>query len=292
MICQHHRLLTELCAKRSEAIMELQHLPLAAPCMILGPWACVASYALHRASACKARGQLPDKLPLCWQGSRGGHGPNAFAACVGRPRLPGTAPPSARAGDAVPGLSSGGSGGLAGSAAAHTSPAVVAAAETATFVAAAATPLVAPPQPSPEASNRVADCPTIGPEIRAAARTPPGSPIAAGTLAAAAAALHHGSSAELPAELAPAACGAGEDASYKYALPRALWPPAPVLVPGQEPPLAVEAGAVAPDGAAAAPDGECQHAEASADVAVAAAAAIASSGKVTPQVGSPDHWQR
>ena len=172
-----------------------------------------------------------------------------------------------------------------GAAAAHTSPAVAHALALATAnPATAATPLVAPLQPAPAAAPGVVDCPTIGPEIRAAARTPPGSPVGAGTLAAAAAAaLHHGESAELPAELALADGGEGEDVSDKYVLPRALWPPAPVAV-GQPDLTAPAAAARAPteDGVTAAHGGDGEAAGLLETAVAAAGAAVCD--KVTPQV--------
>jgi hypothetical protein len=177
-----------------------------------------------------------------------------------------------------------------GSAAAHTSPAGAhAPAAAVANPASAATPLLAPPQPSPAgAPGSAVDCPTIGPEIRAAARTPPGSPIGAGTLAAAAAAaLHHVETADLPAEMAPADGDEGEDAGYKYGLPRAVWPPAPMAVSLQDPPAPVAAACTpTEDGAAAAHGGDATGLSATA----AAVASAGGCGKVTPQVRMRRMW--
>ena len=224
------------------------------------------------------------------QGSRGS-GPNAFAACAGRPLVPGRGPSGARAADAgSPGQPSCGAGGggsgfvIGGStSAAFTSSVVVHSAPAAASVfAPAATPLVAPSTGFGAASSPGL-CPTIGPEIRAAARAPQSTAVTE-TLAAAAAALHsEGDIDHMPLPHVPEKAAA---ADLRYALPRALWPPAPVVVAARQeappPPAAVESQQQPPRQSA---EDEATAGEVAVEVAVVG---VAGSGKVTPQVGRPN----
>ena len=222
-----------------------------------------------------------------------GSGPNAFAALVGGPRVPppGSAPRSARVavvGSLGPNTSGGlGSNGLpfsspAAAAAGLTSPAVAhsappAVATVSAAPAAASTPLVAPPSAAPRGGLAVAPspdaCATIGPEIRAAAAN---DLAVTGTLAAAAAALH--CEGEVPHVMLPPseAAQAGDAGSLAYALPRALWPPAPVAVAAAQqealPPVAAEAPTQPAEDEAAQVGG------------VVGVAAVVGFVKVTPQV--------
>ena len=227
-----------------------------------------------------------------------GTGPNAFAACAGRPGVPAfdSAPSSARA--AAPStlghLNSGGSGSAGGggggfavgsptaaTAAGLLSPAVAHSAPAVPTVC-AATPLVAPSAASGVATAPSPDgCATIGPEIRAAAA----DPAVTGTLAAAAAALH--CEGEVPHVMLPSseAAEAGAAASLAYALPRALWPPAPVAVAAQRELL--PAAAATAEQQLRPPC--CAEDEAPQAGGVAGVAAVAALGKVTPQVDRPSH---
>ena len=218
-----------------------------------------------------------------------GPGPNAFAALVGGPRVPapGSSPANACvAASDILGHQSGGGPGSSGGGFAAASPAAAVAAGLASpavvnldggvvtvSAGPAATPLVAPSAasrgvaaaPSPEA------CATIGPEIRAAAA----DPAVTGTLAAAAAALH--CEGEVP-HVMLSSCEAaepGDPANLAYALPRALWPPAPVAVAAQQEP---------PSSAAAEQQPQSGEVEVGVQAGVMGAAAAVGSGKVTPQV--------
>jgi len=215
-----------------------------------------------------------------------GSGPNAFAALVGHPQVPppSPAPPSARVatlgslahqssgiGNALSSPAAAAAG-LASPPTAHSAPAVAT-----VPVAPASTPLVAlsaasrggAAAPSPEA------CATIGPEIRAAAAA---DPAVTGTLAAAAAALH--CEGEVPHVMLPPSCDpaeAGDAASLAYALPRALWPPAPVAVAAtQQEPLSAAAAEQQP---------QASEEEAAVQAGVVmGVAALVGSEKVTLQV--------
>ncbi len=221
-----------------------------------------------------------------------GSGPNAFAALVGLPSLPapGPAPSSVAAlgslghqSSGIPGSSGGGwalgspaaatAAGLTSLAVAHSAPAVVT-----VSAAPAATPLICAPSaasrgataPSPEA------CATIGPEIRAAAAA---DPAVTGTLAAAAAAALH-CEGDVPHVMLPPleSAEASDAADLAYALPRALWPPAPVAVAAQQgPPSAAEA-----EQQPRPPQSD--EAEAVQAIAVTGVAAAVGSEKVTPQM--------